>query len=218
MLSVTLQMDGNYPDISSGVVSFENVRTDTKISLVIPNDLESEIYGIRSITMDPGASYTIFPAKFAKLLNIERPSEHEKAYYIFRGVGGTSICFYSPDLVNISIEDDRNRLERNIFPFFLTNYAPSFTCEGRLLSAWQYQPYTEKVLPFISPPLRYQSNYRVEVHSPKEKSPFQNRRLKLEVDTGEEMDYILIGRDWQRGFDCVFKTDKIMISKMKHHT
>ena len=29
------------------------------------------------------------------------------------------------------------------------------------------------------------------------------KRLKLEVDTGEEMDYILIGRDWQRGFDCI---------------
>ena len=35
--------------------------------------------------------------------------------------------------------------------------------------------------------------------------------LKLEVDTGLDMDYILIGRDWQEGFDILFKAREISI-------
>ena len=41
--TIVIQMDGNYPDISSGIVSFENSKTGTKIS-VRPADLESGIY------------------------------------------------------------------------------------------------------------------------------------------------------------------------------
>jgi len=46
----------------------------------------------------------------------------------------------------------------------------------------------------------------VEVCSP------ENRRLKLEVDVGTEMDYILIGRDWQEGFRCTFEAQKIILT------
>ena len=49
-ITIVIQMDGNYPDISSGIVSFENSKTGTKIS-IRPADLESGIYGIKSITM-----------------------------------------------------------------------------------------------------------------------------------------------------------------------
>jgi len=59
--TVIIQMDGNYPDISSGIVSFENMRTSASVKISAPKDLESGIYGIKSITMDPGAGYTILP-------------------------------------------------------------------------------------------------------------------------------------------------------------
>jgi hypothetical protein len=47
----------------------------------------------------------------------------------------------------------------------------------------------------------------MKVFSPEQKFPPQSRRLKLEVDVGKEMDYILIGRDWQEGLSCFFDTN-----------
>jgi len=75
----------------------------------------------------------------------------------------------------------------------------------------EHQPHTEEIIPFISPPFRYRSRYMVEIRSPREK--FQSKRLKLEVNVGEEMDYILIGRDWQEGFDILFKAEEMVITE-----
>ena len=52
----------------------------------------------------------------------------------------------------------------------------------------------------------------VEVCSPDEIFSPENRRLKLEVDVGREIDYILIGRDWQEGFRCIFEARKIILT------
>jgi len=51
----------------------------------------------------------------------------------------------------------------------------------------------------------------VKVSSPNRKFPPQDRRLKLEVDVGKEMDYILIGRDWQEGFSLTFEAQRMNI-------
>lgn len=94
-ISVVLQMEGNYPSISSGVVSFENTRTGSKVS-IRAKDLGSGIHDIKSIV--------------------------------------------------IGIEDENgNKLERKIMRFFLTNYAPSITSEGRLLARKEHQPHTDSV-------------------------------------------------------------------------
>ena len=53
--NLIIQMDGNYPNISSGIVSFENTRTLSSISIRAA-DSPSGIYGIKSIVMDTGAS------------------------------------------------------------------------------------------------------------------------------------------------------------------
>jgi hypothetical protein len=209
---VIIQMDGNYPDISSGIVSFENTRTGTKISIKAPEDLESGIYGIKSITMDSGAGYTILPESFATLLDISRPNVQENKYYIFSGVGGMSVCFFSYEPLLVGIEDeDGNKIERAIPPFFLTNYAPSITSEGSLLAQEEHQPHTEQVVDFISPPFQHSDDYTVKVSSPLKKFPPQDRRLKLEVDVGKEMDYILIGRDWQEEFKLTFEAQRMII-------
>lgn len=210
-MAVTLHMDKNYPDVSSGIVSFENVRTGTKVSIKAPEDLESGAYGIKSITIDTGAACTILPEDFAARLDVERPAARDKKYYIFGGVGGTNICFYSPVPIVIGVEDGKERMEEIISPFFLIGYAPSITSEGRMLSRPECQPHNNEIIPFISPPFRYCSRYTVEVHSPREK--FQSRRLQLEVDVGQEMDYILIGRDWQEGFDILFKAEEMVITE-----
>ena len=211
-VTVILQMDGNYPDIYSGIVSFENAKTGAKVSIKAPEDLERSVCGIKSITMDPGAGYTILPEGFAKFVDISRPTGKQAEYYIFSGVGGTSVCFFSPDLLVIGIEDENgNRLERTIAPFFLTSYAPSITSEGQLLAKSEYQPHTEQVIDFISPPFQYCDDYTVKVSSPSQKFSPQNRRLKLEVDVGKEMDYILIGRDWQEGFKLLFDAERMII-------
>jgi len=204
-------MDGIYPDISSGIISFRNPRTETEIRIKAPEDLQRGAYGIRSITMDPGAGGTILPESFVKGLDLTKSSREDKEYYVFAGVGGSSICFFSLEPIIIGVEDDKGRLARKIYPFFLVRYAPSITSEGRLLSSPEFQPHTEEVIRFISPPFRYRSCYTVEVRSPKEK--FQSRRLKLEVDTGQDMDYILIGRDWQEGFDILFKKEEMIIKE-----
>jgi len=210
-MAVTLRMDQTYPDITSGVVSFKNLRTGTMVNIKAPEDLEEVTYGVRSITMDPGAIYTILPQSFATRLKVMKPSKDEDMYYIFSGVGGTSLCFYSLDPIVVRIEDGKDGVERIISPFFLTKYAPSITCEGRLLS--RDQPHTEEIISFISPPFHYRSRYTVEVHSPRER--FQSRRLQLEVDVGQGMDYILIGRDWQEGFDILFKAEEMIITERK---
>lgn len=211
-MSMIIEMDGNYPDLSSGIVSFENVRTGTKLTIELPKDIVSGIYGIRSITMDTGAAATIFPESFAQRLDIRKPSGNHQMYYIFGGVGGMSVCYYSPDAVVVRIGDEMEQLEKSIFPFFLTCYAPSITSEGRLLAREEYQPHTNEILRFISPPFQHRDDYTVEVCSPDEIFSPQNRRLKLEVDVGREMDYILIGRDWQEGFKCTFEAQKIILT------
>ena len=53
-ITVILQMDGNYPSISSGTVSCENPETGAKVSIKA-TDLKSEVYGINNIVMDTGA-------------------------------------------------------------------------------------------------------------------------------------------------------------------
>lgn len=204
-------MDGIYPDISSGIISFRNPRTETEIRIEAPEDLQRGTYGIRNITMDPGAGGTILPERFVKELDLTRPSSEDKEYYVFTGVGGSSICFFSLEPIIIGVEDNKERLTRKIYPFFLVRYAPSITSEGQLLARPEHQPHTEEIISFISPPFRYRSRYTVEVHSPREK--FRGRRLQLEVDVGAEMDYILIGRDWQEGFDILFKAEEMIITE-----
>jgi peptidyl-tRNA hydrolase len=93
---IIIKMEGNYPDISSGVIIFENANTGQKIRIKAPEDLRSGKYGIRSITLDTGAGATIFPASFAQRLGIGRPEGNHVGYYIFSGVGGTSLCFLIP--------------------------------------------------------------------------------------------------------------------------
>ena len=211
-ITVILQMEGNYPNISSGIVFFENTRTGAKVSIKAA-DLESEIHGIKSIVMDTCASYTALPESFAKILDVSRPTGDKAEYYIFSGVGGMSVSFLSPDSLLVGIEDvNGNRVEETIIPFFLTSYAPSITSEGQLLASEEYQPHTEQIIDFISPPFQYCDDYTVKVSSPYQKFSPQNRRLKLEVDVGKEMDYILIGRDWQEGFKLLFETERIIIS------
>lgn len=209
---VIIQMDENYPDISSGIVSFENTRTGTKISIKAPDDFLRGIYGIKSITMDSGAGYTILPESLATLLDISRPKGLENKYYIFSGVGGTSVCFFSSDPLLVGIEDeDGKSVERAIPPFFLTNYAPSITSEGQLLAQEEHQPHTEQVVDFISPPFQHCDDYTVKVSSPNRKFPPLSRRLKLEVDVGKMMDYVLIGRDWQKRFKLTFEAQRMII-------
>lgn len=135
-VTTTLKMDEGYPNISAGIVSFENTRTGTKVSIRAPENLESGIYGIQSVTMDTGAGCTILPEKFAQIIDIERPTGNMRRYQIFSGVGGTSVCFVSSDLIMIGIEDEEgNRIEKTTMPFILVKYAPSVTSEGQLLSA-----------------------------------------------------------------------------------
>ncbi|MCK4390537.1 MAG: hypothetical protein KAV83_09910 [Desulfobacterales bacterium] len=210
-MSIILEMDGNYPDIFSGIVSFENARTGMKLTIELPKDVVSGIYGIRSITMDTGGAATILPENLAQRLDIRKPPDNHQMYYIFGGVGGMSVCYYSPDAVIVRIGDKMKQLEKNIFPFFLTFYAPSITSEGKLLARKEYQPHTSEILRFISPPFQHHDDYTVEVCSPDEIFLPKNRRLKLEVDVGNEIDYILIGRDWQQGFKCTFEAQKIML-------
>ncbi len=153
-ITVILQMDGNYPDISSGIVSFENPETGAKVSIRAV-DLRKGVHGIKSIVMDTGAGYTTLPERFAKLVGISRPTGDQANYYIFSGVGGASVCFLSPDSLIVGIEDENgNKVEKLIAPFFLTDYAPSVTCEGQLLSGPAYQPHTEQIIDFISPPFQ----------------------------------------------------------------
>jgi len=215
LTTIVIQMDGNYPDISSGIVSFENSKTGAKISLR-PADLESGIYGIKSITMDSGAGYTILPEGFATILDISRAEDFRASYYIFSGVGGTSVCFLSPDPLYLGIEYmPGNKVVKEITPFFLTNYAPSVTSEGNLLAQEEHQPATSQVIDFISPPFQYCDDYTVKVSSPLKKFPPQDRRLKLEVDVGKGMDYILIGRDWQEEFKLTFEAQRMIIESKK---
>jgi predicted aspartyl protease len=206
-------MEGNYPNISSGIVSFENTRTGAKVSIRAA-DLKNGVYGIKSIVMDTGASYTILPESFAKLLDVSRPTGDKADYYIFSGVGGMSVSFLSLDLLLVGIEDEEgNQVGRKIMPFFLTNYAPSITSEGQLLASEEYQPHTEQIIDFISPPFQYCDDYTVKVFSPNQKFSPQNRRLSLEVDVGKEMNYILIGRDWQEGFKLFFDAERMIIKE-----
>lgn len=125
-------------------------------------------------------------------------------------MGGASIAFVSLDTIIVVVEDENGRLEGPVYPLFLTAFALSITSEGKLLS--QYQPHTEKISDFLSPPFECQDDYTIEVRSPNEKFPTLRRRLRLEVDVGSEMDYILIGRDWQRWFDIIFKAEEMIIS------
>jgi len=144
-ITVVLQMDGNYPNISSGIVFFENTRTGAKVS-IRAKDLKIGVHSIKSIVMDTGASYTILPESFAKLLDVLRLTGDKAEYYIFSGVEGMSVSFLSPELLLVGIKDeDGSQVERKIMPFFLTNYAPSITCEGQLLASEEYQPVVYEV-------------------------------------------------------------------------
>jgi len=211
---VTLSMRGNYPDVSAGTVYFRNAVTNTEVRIQTPNDLKSPIYGVRNIIVDSGASSTVFPESFAERIDVREPTENEGRYYIFSGVGGASVGFISLDRIVIGVQDDKGRLEWAVLPFFLTKFAPSITCESKLLSRKELQPYTGKAVDFICPPFKYRNDYMLEVYSPDEDFSPLERRLKLEVNTGLDMDYILIGRDWQRWFDILFKpTEMIIISR-----
>jgi hypothetical protein len=110
----------------------------------------------------------------------------------------------------VGVENDESRLERPIYPFFLTKFAPSITSEGKLLSQEEYHPHTKKAVDFICLPFEYH-DYTLQVRSPNEEFVPLKRRLKLEVNVGLEMDYILIGRDWQKEFDILFKAEEITI-------
>jgi len=211
VVTVTLKMDEDYPDISSGIVSFENARTGTKVNIKAPEDFKNSIYGIQSITMDTGAGCTILPEKFAQIIDIEKPTGNMRRYQIFSGVGGTSVCFISSDLIMIGIEDEKgNRIEKITMPFVLVKYSPSVTSEGQLLSEFE-QYHAEHIIDFISPLFQYRDNYTMEIHSPDEIFPLLDRRLRLEVDVGEMMDYILIGRDWQKVFKLTFESETLYI-------
>jgi len=204
---IILQMDGNYPNICSGIISFKNIRTDAEVRIQIPKELKA--YDVSNIVIDSGASSTIFPDRFAEKIDVRKPMENEERYYIFSGVGGTCVGYISLDLILIRIQDSKGEVEGAIHPFFLTQFAPSITNEGKLLSL--AQPYRKKETDFLCPLLEYRDDYAVGVYSPDEEFPPLRRRLKLEVDTGQEMDYILIGRDWQEEFEVIFKSEKIII-------
>ena len=171
---VTLQMERNYPNIYSGAVYFRNLRTGCELLISIPRDLN--FYGISSITLDSGASYTVFPQSFASKLDVQKPLSDAERYYVFRGVGGLSIAFLSPDRITVGVQDDNSKLEISIFPFFLTEFAPSITSEGKLLSQERLQPYAENLAKFICPPFEYHDDYTVFVCSPDEEFPVSRRR------------------------------------------
>jgi len=138
--------------------------------------------------MDTGAGYTIFPEDFAKHLDILKPTGDKAEYYrktkssvseanIFSGVGGMSVCFLSPGFLIVGIEDkDGNKVKETITPFFLTSYAPSITSEGQLLARPEYQPHTERIIDFISPPFQYCDDYTVKVSSPYQTFSFRKRK------------------------------------------
>ncbi|HIE29491.1 TPA: hypothetical protein EYP66_19655 [Candidatus Poribacteria bacterium] len=209
-VEVTLRMRGNYPNISSGIVYLKNTKTGTFVRIQAPDALKT--YGVSNIVMDSGASSTLFPEDFAEKLDVQRPAEGEEGYYIFSGVGGTCIGFVSLVEIIVGVENDESRLERPIYPFFLTKFAPSITSEGKLLSQEEYHPHTQKAVDFICPPFKYHDDYTLQVSSPNEEFVPLKRRLKLEVNVGLEMDYILIGRDWQKEFDILFKAEEITIT------
>jgi hypothetical protein len=173
---VTLQMEGEYPSISSGVISFKNVETGAEVRIQAPNDLKALTYGISSIVIDSGASCTVFPENFAEKIDIQRPREDEERYYIFSGVGGASIAFSSLYTIIVRIEDEKGYLEGPVYPLFLTKFALSITSEGKLLS--QYRPHTVKISDFLCPPFEYQDDYTVEVRSPDEMFPPFKKTIK----------------------------------------
>jgi hypothetical protein len=56
---------------------------------------------VLALTIDPGASATVLPESFAQRLRVEKPTRDKGEYYVFAGVGGTSVCFYSPDPITV---------------------------------------------------------------------------------------------------------------------
>jgi len=146
-------MRENYPCIYSGIVYFRNAETGAEVKIHSPIDLSADTYGVSSIVVDSGAACMAFPNSLAEKLDIQRPAEDEERYYIFSGVGGTSIGFVSSDEIIVGVEDDEgNRLETSVYPFFLTQFAPSITSEGKLLSQESLEPYTGKLVSFVCPP------------------------------------------------------------------
>jgi len=171
---VTLQMEGNYPNIYSGTVYFRNLRAGIELLIQIPGNLK--YYGISNIILDSGASSTVFPENFAEKLDVRKPEADAEKYYVFSGVGGLCIAFISLDRILVGVQDSNNKLEKSIFPFFLTDFAPSITSEGKLLSQEQLQPYTENLAKFICPPFEYYDDYTVFICSPDEEFPVSRRR------------------------------------------
>ena len=68
---VTLQLEGNYPNIYSGTVYFRNLRAGIELLIQIPGNLK--YYGISNIILDSGASSTVFPENFAEKLDVRKP-------------------------------------------------------------------------------------------------------------------------------------------------
>lgn len=205
---VSLDMELGYPNLNSGWVSFENLRTGEEVNFKFPSDIEKNKAEISSITIDSGASLTLLPRSIVDRLGIPRPDEDEEAYTILRGCPGISVGFRSPDPIRIEIGDEDDSVGKEVFPLALEKTSPSVFTEPEVLQ--EYKPHSEMVIPFVSPSVSGET-YRVEIESPSQSWPQLERRLKLYVETGEGIDFVLIGRDWQDGFDVIFGSETIEI-------
>ncbi len=211
-------------NLLSGKILLKNTNPNKNIKPIEINpkliDKDHKKHGVSEITIDTGAGRTLIPEELANSLGIPKPDKQDDSYYIFCGVGSIGTEYISSEYIEIILVDDKNNPVKNtITPACLAKCAPVVTSEKNYLLSLQDTPpfFTESIIPWISPVSNQINNYRVMIDSPNGNCihPKINppRRLKLSVHVGEDIDYILLGRDWQEAFEMTFLKDILIITQ-----
>lgn len=205
--------------IDSGSISLTNTIKNKNVTFNLPEDLINGKYNTRIIIMDTGAVNTILPKQVGERLGIK---ERMHGYRIGRGIGGSSLSYKSPYSIDISLtDDDEKTIVQGINPYILEEYTPSVSCEARRLEKFQRdlrregEDLSRQQAKFLCPWESDKTPYDVRFHTPTQKFPSSkiDRRLKLDINRGEDMNVILIGRDWQKEVDVSFTEKTLTITR-----
>jgi hypothetical protein len=203
----------SYPNLTSGKIIFENVQdSNKKISADLSQILNEQIAGVSEITLDTGASLTMLPQHLAEVLGIPEPSKNELSCSLSMGVGSLILVYRSPTPIKLTLENEES-ISNIIRPCFDVCISLNIVAGRDLLMELGH--HCIKVRRWLSPGYSPKDDFTIEIMSPEDDFihpalPIP-RRLPLNVNDKQTLDYILIGRDWQNPFNITFYDNKILI-------
>lgn len=219
-MPLTLELTTEGSELSSGYVLIRNPAQKSKLRQDLSGAQDTERF---RVIMDTGAGITLLPASLIGKLKIQEPDPDTHHWPIMQGVGGITYGFIPDAPIQIELgSEGQMKYWTSLYPCVYQGAAPAFHACGEILDKFRQDSscFPKWISAYVDVPFRlHKYKFSALVSAPSETCEVLDRRAHLQINEDHgDIDYILLGRDWQKRFNLCFGEKTLIITGRRQRT